>query len=148
MAQARGAINIADLFCGAGTFTGGLAEQAQHITAIDSEGPATAALTKAASLYKNVSVQKRDLFKNPLSAAELKPFDTVILDPPRAGAKAQAEALARSSVPKIIAVSCNPATFARDAKILIEGGYILQSASLIDQFTYSAHCELVALFSR
>ncbi|MBT3928009.1 MAG: RNA methyltransferase, partial [Rhodospirillaceae bacterium] len=83
-----------------------------------------------------------------LGVAELKPFDAVIFDPPRAGAKAQAETLAASQVARIAAVSCNPASFARDARILIDGGYRLSALTPIDQFLWSSHIELVAIFQR
>jgi len=91
---------------------------------------------------------RRDLFRRPLVAAELKPYEAVVFDPPRQGAEAQARALAASSVPVVVAVSCNPATFARDARILVDGGYRLGSVTPIDQFRYSAHVEIVARFAR
>lgn len=143
--HAQGSQNIADLFSGCGTFIGALNT---HVTAIDGDAPAIAALTKAAAAHKNINVLRRDLFKNPLTKTELNKFDCVILDPPRAGAQAQSTELAASDVPKIIGVSCNPATFARDAKILQDGGYALKSLTLVDQFVYSAHAELVALFTK
>ena len=93
-------------------------------------------------------MQKRDLFRRPLTAPELKSFDTVIFDPPRQGADAQARELAKSEVPLVIAVSCNAATFARDAKILIDGGYKLSAVAPVDQFKYTAHVEIVARLER
>ena len=90
----------------------------------------------------------RDLTRRPLREAELKIFDAVILDPPRAGAVVQAKLLAASSVPAVIYVSCNPASFARDARILIDGGYALQSVTPVDQFLFSPHVELVAIFGK
>jgi 23S rRNA (uracil1939-C5)-methyltransferase len=93
-------------------------------------------------------VEKRDLFKEPLGPKELSAFDTVILDPPRAGAKAQAEMLARSNVPRVISASCNPTTFIRDVKILQEDGYMLRKAVIVDQFVYSAHCEIIGVLER
>jgi 23S rRNA (uracil1939-C5)-methyltransferase len=90
----------------------------------------------------------RDLFRAPLTAAELKSFDAVVFDPPRQGAEAQARALAASKVPVVIAVSCGPATFARDAAILTSGGYRLTQVTPVDQFRYAAHVELVAAFAR
>lgn len=142
--EQRGA--VADLFCGAGTFSGHLIGKAKTIYAADSEAASIAALQAAAHSHSSVHVEKRDLFREPLSAQELEKFDVVIFDPPRAGAKDQAERLAGSKVQKIIAVSCNPATFARDAKILADGGYRLSRAVLVDQFVYSAHSEIVAEF--
>src|SRR5262249_162060 len=97
---------------------------------------------------KPVVTEVRDLFRRPLIATELKRYDGVVFDPPRQGAEAQARALAASSVPLVIAVSCNPMTFARDARILMDGGYRLQRGTRVDQFRYSFHVELVGLFSR
>ena len=97
---------------------------------------------------KPVEPLVRDLFRDPLSAKELEDFGAVVLDPPRAGAQAQAQALARSVVPVVAYVSCNPATFARDARLLVDGGYTLESVTPIDQFLFSDHVELVALFRR
>jgi 23S rRNA (uracil1939-C5)-methyltransferase len=141
---------VADLFCGLGTFALRLAEQAT-IRAYDMEGPSLSALSKAARAVPSlrpVSTEPRDLFRRPLAPQELAAFDAVVFDPPRAGASAQAEALAASKVPKIVAVSCNPATFARDAHILISGGYRLETVAPIDQFLYSPHVEIVAAFRR
>ena len=112
---------------------------------------ALAALERAArntSHLKPLSTEQRDLFKRPLLPTELTAYDTVVFDPPRAGAQMQVQQLARSSVKRIVAVSCNPATFVRDAKILIEGGYALEKLWPVDQFLYSAHLELVALFTK
>ena len=92
--------------------------------------------------------ERRDLTQRPLLPAELKGVEAVIIDPPRAGARAQAEQLARGEVPRIASVSCNPATFARDARILIDGGYRLDWVQPVDQFRWSAHVELVAAFRR
>jgi 23S rRNA (uracil1939-C5)-methyltransferase len=146
----QGAKTVADLFCGIGPFALRLAERAR-VTAADSDADAIAALAAAArgtQGLKPIDAQKRDLFRRPLVAAELKGFDAVVFDPPRQGAEAQARALADSKVPSIVAVSCNPATFARDAHILIGGGYRLQRVTPIDQFLYSPHVELVALLVR
>lgn len=145
--QAR---RLADLFCGLGTFALRLAETAT-IHAVDLEGPALAALLKAASAAPNlrpVTVEARDLFRRPLVPQDLARFDTVIFDPPRAGAEAQAEALARSKVATVVAVSCNPATFARDAGLFLAGGYQLVDVTPVDQFRYSSHIELVGVFKR
>ena len=144
--HAKGANNIADLFAGCGTFTGALLEQGAQVFAADNEGPAIEAL--ATAQHPQLKTQKRDLFKNPMTAAELNAFEAVVFDPPRAGAKALAQNLAFSDVPKIIAVSCSPTSFARDAKALQDGGYKLQSLTVIDQFVWSAHVETVALFTR
>jgi len=141
---------IADLFCGIGPFALRLAERAR-VTAIDSEAKAVAALKRAAEAtpgLKPVETITRDLFRRPLQAIELNAFDTIVFDPPRQGAQTQAIEIARSKVANVIAVSCNPSTFARDAKILIEGGYRLESAMPVDQFKYSAHVEIVARFVR
>jgi 23S rRNA (uracil1939-C5)-methyltransferase len=132
---------VADLFSGLGTFA--LATKAGY--AAEASRDAAAALKRAAP---NMAVEHRDLYRRPLDAAELKPFDEVILDPPRAGAEEQARALAGSSVASIAYVSCNPATFARDAKILADGGYRLSWVKPVGQFRWSTHIELAACFSR
>lgn len=137
---------IADLFAGVGPFALRLAERAR-ITAVDSDKAAVAALKRAAETtqgLKPIAAEVRDLFRRPLAASELKPFDCVVFDPPRQGAEAQAHALAGSAVPLVVAVSCNPATFARDARILVDGGYRLTRVTPIDQFLYSPHAEIVA----
>ena len=90
----------------------------------------------------------RDLLRRPLAAAELKGYDAVVFDPPRQGAEAQARELAKSAVPVVVAVSCDAATFARDARILVAGGYRLDAVTPVDQFRYSHHVEIVAAFSR
>ncbi len=141
---------IADLFCGVGPFALRLAEAAK-VTAIDSDEAALDALSRAAAAtpgLKPVAAQKRDLFRRPLTAPELKIFDAVIFDPSRQGAEAQARELAKSKAPLVIAVSCNAATFARDARILIDGGYRLSTVTPVDQFKYTAHVEIVARFGR
>jgi 23S rRNA (uracil1939-C5)-methyltransferase len=141
---------IADLFAGVGPFALRLAER-MRVTAIDSDQAAIAALKRAAETtagLKPVVTEVRDLFRRPLMAAELKRYDSVVFDPPRQGAEAQARALAASAVPVIIAVSCNPMTFARDARILVDGGYRLTRVTPVDQFRYSSHVELVARFER
>jgi 23S rRNA (uracil1939-C5)-methyltransferase len=140
---------IADLFCGVGTFTLRLAERAK-ILAADSDAPAIAALVRAAKApgLKPVETIMRDLFRRPLVAMELKGCDLVVLDPPRQGAEAQARELARSKIGRVIYVSCNPASFAHDAKILGVGGYRLTLVTPVDQFRYSAHVELVGVFER
>ncbi len=141
---------IADLFCGVGTFALRLAESAA-VMAIDSEPHAVAALVRAAAGtagLRQPRTEVRDLVKRPLSAAELSGVAAVVFDPPRAGAAAQAAEIARSGVPRVVAVSCDPGTFARDAATLVAGGYRIESIVPIDQFRYSAHVELVAVFTR
>jgi 23S rRNA (uracil1939-C5)-methyltransferase len=141
---------IADLFCGSGTFALPLAEQAE-IHAVEGEAEALAALDaawRATPGLKRVRCERRDLIHRPMLPAELKGVEAVVIDPPRAGARAQAEQLARGEVPRVAAVSCNPATFARDARILIDGGYRLEWIQPVDQFRWSPHVELVAGFRR
>ena len=150
MDSCDGANHVADLFAGVGPFALRLAER-MRVTAVDSDQAAIAALKRAAETtpgLKPVVTEIRDLFRRPLIAVELKRHDCVVFDPPRQGAEAQARALATSSVPLVIAVSCNPTTFARDARILIDGGYRLTRVTPVDQFRYSFHVELVALFER
>jgi 23S rRNA (uracil1939-C5)-methyltransferase len=140
---------IVDLFCGVGTFSLPLAEGAK-ILAADNAAPAVAALAKAAKApgLKPIETLIRDLFRRPLVAVELKGFDLVVLDPPRQGAEAQARELARSKIEKVIYVSCSPASFARDAKILVEAGFRLLRVTPVDQFRYSAHVETAGVFAR
>ena len=119
--------------------------------AVDGDRQAIAALESAAKRtpgLKPIEAKGRDLFREPLSVKELERFDAVVFDPPRAGAAAQASALAQSRVATIAAVSCNPATLARDARILIDGGFALERVTPIDQFLYSPHIEAVAVFRR
>jgi 23S rRNA (uracil1939-C5)-methyltransferase len=139
----------ADLFAGIGPFALRLSEQVR-VTAADDDEAALAALARAGNTpgLKPVTTERRDLFKNPFLAAELNRFDAVVFDPPRQGAQAQSREIAASRVPVIAAVSCDPGTFARDARILIDGGYRLISVTPVDQFRYSAHVELVALFEK
>ena len=141
---------VADLFCGSGAFALRLAERAE-VFAADSEKTAIAALDaafRAAQGLKRVSSEARDLFRRPLTAKELERFDAVVFDPPRAGAEAQSRALAASKVKTVVAVSCNAATFSRDARILVEGGYRLKSLKPVDQFRHSGHVEAVGVFGR
>ena len=148
--HAGGAKRVADLFCGIGTFALRLAERAR-VTAADSETSAVKALERAAantSGLKPVEAQTRDLFRRPFMAAELKGFDAVVFDPPRQGAEAQVRELVKSAVPLVVAVSCDATTFARDAGILVGGGYKLVGVTPVDQFRYSFHVELVAKFER
>ncbi len=146
---ARGKL-AADLFCGLGPFALRLAER-MRVAAFDSDEAATAALKAAAqatSGLKPVDAEARDLFRRPLMAQELKRFDAVVFDPPRQGAEAQARELAKSEVPVIVAVSCNAATFARDIRLLVDGGYRLGPVTPVDQFKHSAHVEIVARLER
>lgn len=141
---------VVDLFSGIGTFTLRLAPRAP-VTAVEGEASLLAALdmgVRHARGLKPVTERKRDLFRNPMAPIELNPFGAVVFDPPAAGAKAQAEALAASKVAKVVAVSCNPATLARDARILIDGGYRLTRVLPVDQFLFSAEVEAVATFER
>jgi 23S rRNA (uracil1939-C5)-methyltransferase len=141
---------VADLFAGLGTLTLPLAARAR-VSAFDSDAEALAALehaTRHTTGLKPVEVRRRDLFREPLSRGELNAFDAVVFDPPRAGASAQAKALARSTVGVVVAVSCNPATLARDARTLIDGGYHLAALDLVDQFLYSPHLEAVAVLKK
>ena len=141
-AAVDGATLVADLFAGLGTFA--LALDAKVYAA---EGARDVALAlKGAG--RGLFVEHRDLFRRPLETAELDRFEAIVLDPPRAGAKEQMPALAASKVPRIAYVSCNPATFARDAKALIEGGYRLDWVQPVGQFRWSTHVELAAAFSR
>jgi 23S rRNA (uracil1939-C5)-methyltransferase len=148
--HADGVRTVADLFCGLGPIALRLAERAR-VRAADSDAAAIAALKAAAGTtpgLKPVDAEARDLFRRPLTAAELKAVDAAVFDPPRQGAEAQARELSRSALPLVIAVSCNPSTFARDARILADGGYRLVQATPVDQFRYSPHVEIVARFER
>jgi 23S rRNA (uracil1939-C5)-methyltransferase len=142
--------HVADLFCGVGPFALRLATKSR-ISAFDNDAGSVAALHKAASStpgLKPVKAENRDLFRRPLVPQELRDFDAVVFDPPRQGAQMQAQQLAASKVALIVAVSCNAATFARDARILIDAGYRIEDVTPIDQFRYSPHVELVAKFVR
>jgi 23S rRNA (uracil1939-C5)-methyltransferase len=144
---------VADLYAGCGTFALPLATRrgvVSSVHAVDGSEPAIAALTRAAQQARlgRVTALVRDLARRPLNDQELARFDAVVYDPPRAGAREQAEALARSRVAVAVAVSCNPATFARDARLLVDGGFTLDWVRPIDQFLWSPHGELVARFAR
>ena len=141
---------VADLFCGCGPFALRLAER-HKVEAHDNDRPAIAALNVAAKTtpgLKPLAATLRDLFREPLVASELKGFDAVVFDPPRAGAEAQARQLAKSSVKTVVAVSCDPPSLARDAEILVKGGYTLVAATAVDQFKWTSHVETVAVFRR
>ena len=147
-----GTRRVADLFAGAGTFTLPLAENAE-VHAVEGDDALLAALDcgwRSAAGLKRVTVEARDLFRRPLLADELARFDGVVIDPPRAGAEAQSAMLAeaRSGPQRIASVSCNPATFARDAAVLVRGGYSLDWVDVVDQFRWSPHVELVACLER
>jgi 23S rRNA (uracil1939-C5)-methyltransferase len=142
--------HIADLFCGVGPFALRLAAKAR-IAAFDNDAGAIAALQKAATAtagLKPLKAEARDLFRRPLMPQELRDYDAVVFDPPRQGAQAQSLQLAASKVPVVVAVSCNVATFARDARILVDGGYRIETVTPIDQFRHTPHVELVARFKR
>jgi 23S rRNA (uracil1939-C5)-methyltransferase len=150
LAACADAATIADLFAGIGPFALRLAERAR-VVAVDDDDAALAALKRAAATsagLKPVEAEIRDLFRRPLTAAELKRFDAVVFDPPRQGALMQARELAASGVACIVAVSCNPGTFARDASELVRGGYRLLEVAPVDQFRYAAHVEIVARFEK
>ena len=136
------AAKVADLFAGLGTFALALSGK---VYAAEASRDAVLALKRAAP---GVAGEHRDLYRRPLDARELENFDAVVLDPPRAGAEEQAKALAASSVARIAYVSCNPATFARDARLLADGGYRLEWVRPVGQFRWSTHVELAAAFSR
>lgn len=140
--------HVADLFAGVGTFALPLSDRAE-VLAVEGDPAMTAALDRAqrsATGMKRITVQTRDLFRRPMEPDELRGLDAVVIDPPRAGAEAQTERLAAAQVPLIASVSCNPATFARDARVLIRAGYRLDWVQVIDQFRWSAHVELAARF--
>lgn len=142
--------DVVDLFSGLGTFTLPLARRAR-VLAIDSDSAALGALDAAARNargLKPIETRQRDLMREPLSRKELEGFAAAVFDPPRAGAESQAGMLARSAVPVVVAVSCNPTTLARDAAILLDGGYALKQVTPIDQFLFSPHLEAVAVFER
>lgn len=141
---------VADLFCGVGPFALRIAAKAP-VFAADSDAPAIAALDAARRNTKGlkpITAERRDLFREPLSVFELNRFNAVVLDPPRAGAQAQARELAKSKVKTIAYVSCDPQSFARDAAILVAGGYKIGTVTPVDQFAYSSHVEVFAVFHR
>jgi 23S rRNA (uracil1939-C5)-methyltransferase len=141
---------VADLFAGSGAFSLRLARNSE-VHAVEGDAAALAALDRGfrfGSGLKRVTQEKRDLFRRPLTFKELNAFDGVVFDPPRAGAEDQSKQIARSDVPLIAAVSCNPTTLARDLRILIDGGYALKSATPVDQFLWSPHVEAVALLEK
>ncbi len=141
---------VADLFCGAGAFALRLARRHQ-VYAADSDPAAVAALQRAAAGaqgLRSLAAETRDLFRRPLDASELAAFDAALIDPPRAGAEAQARALAASALTLVVSISCNATTFARDARILVDGGYRIEAVTALDQFRFSPHVEIAAVFRR
>ena len=144
----QGASRVADLFAGLGTFALPLAESAE-VHAVEGDAAMVEALQRgwrgAPGLHR-VTVEARDLFRRPLEAAELGRFDAVVLDPPRAGAEAQVARIAEARVPLVAYVSCHPASFARDARVLLGAGYRMDPITVVDQFRWSAHVELAARF--
>lgn len=141
---------VVELFSGVGTFTLPLAET-MEVHAVEGDAAMTRALDLAARTTPNlhrISTETRDLFRRPLEPDELRGFTGAVIDPPRAGAEAQTDRLAAARVPVIAAVSCNPVTFARDARALTDGGYRLDWVQVIDQFRWSSHIELAARLSR
>jgi 23S rRNA (uracil1939-C5)-methyltransferase len=145
-----GARRVADLFCGTGAFALRLAPH-HDVHAVEMDRAALTALARAAAAahgLRAIHCEARDLFHRPLGREELKGFDAVVFDPPRAGAEAQSRELAASAVQTIVAISCNAASFARDMSILIAGGYRLESVTPIDQFRFSPHVEIVGVLRR
>ncbi len=145
-----GARSVADLYCGVGAFALRLAETAS-VAACDVAGPAVAALRAAhasAPGLKAIAAEARDLVRRPVLAAQLNRMDAVVIDPPRAGAAEQHREIARSKLERVAGVSCNPATFARDARILTDAGFSLKRVLPVDQFLWSPHVELVGVFER
>ncbi len=141
---------VADLFSGSGAFALRLARLCE-VHAVEGEAAALASLDRGfrfSTGLKRVTTEKRDLFRRPLTFKDLDAFDGIVFDPPRAGAEDQSRQIARSGVPKVAAVSCNPVTLARDLRILIDGGYRLVSVTPVDQFLWSPHVEAVALLEK
>ncbi|MDP3371038.1 MAG: class I SAM-dependent RNA methyltransferase [Brevundimonas sp.] len=150
VAAVKGAKKIADLFCGAGTFTFPLATVAP-VLAADASAAGIAALKAgigSGSGMKSITAEARDLFRRPLAPYDLRGCDAVVLDPPRAGALEQTKQITQSKAAVVVYVSCNPVTFARDARALIDAGFALERVTPVDQFLWSAHVELVGVFRR
>ena len=146
----QGAIRAADLFCGLGAFALPMAAHVP-VLAADSAAEAVAALQAAAVRtpgLKPIQAQTRDLFREPVSAMELKGCDVIVFDPPRAGGLEQAHEIARSDAARVVGISCNPTTFARDARVLVDAGWRLEHVTPVDQFLWSSHIELIASLSR
>jgi 23S rRNA (uracil1939-C5)-methyltransferase len=146
----QGRKHVADLFCGVGTFALRLKETAL-VRAIEADPLAVAAMKKAADALaggKTLVAETRDLFRAPLAPLEMKDLDAIVFDPPRAGAQAQSEQIARSKIDLVVAISCDPTSFARDARILLDGGYKLAQIETFDQFRFTPHVEIAAKFVR
>jgi 23S rRNA (uracil1939-C5)-methyltransferase len=146
----KGAKKIADLFCGAGTFTFPLATVAP-VLAADGSAAGIAALKMGIGSgpgMKGITAEARDLFRRPLAPYDLRGCDAIVLDPPRAGALEQTRQLPGTKAAVVVGVSCNPVTFARDARVLIDAGFRLERVTPVDQFLWSAHVELVGVFRR
>ncbi len=144
---ARGKTKILDLFSGLGTFGLSMTE-AKKVHFVDLDGPAIQTLAALSRMNPRLTAAERNLMKDPVSAGDCDDYDLVIFDPPRGGAKAQAEAIAQSNVKEVVAISCDPPTFMRDAKILIAGGYRLEKLLPVDQFLFSEHLEVAAFFRK
>lgn len=143
------AASVIDLFCGIGTYSFSLSRHAKtHAVEGDQTMVDTITSTVSKEQIKGLTAERRDLFKNPLPASVLKRFDAAVINPPRAGAKAQTEQIANSGIPTVVMISCNPATFARDAAILRLAGYTLAFIQGIDQFLWSQHLEIAAVFKK
>ena len=141
---------VADLFCGAGAFALRLARRSE-VLAVDSDSAAVAALVRGANAtpgLRRIAAETRDLFRRPLAPDELIGLDGALFDPPRAGAEAQARAIAANALRVVVAISCNASTFARDARILVDGGFEIDEVTPLDQFRYSPHVEIAAVFRR
>lgn len=153
LAGMEGAGDVADLFAGCGTFTFALARNA-NVLALEGEAGQVDALERAfhregpAHHLKRITAERRDLFRRPLLASEMKKLDGIVFDPPRAGAAAQAAEIAKSAVPRLVAVSCNPATLARDLRALLDGGYEISRVQPVDQFLWSPHIEVAVHLTR
>ncbi|MDX2233974.1 MAG: hypothetical protein NW200_05705 [Hyphomonadaceae bacterium] len=145
-----GAERIADLFCGVGTFALRLAAAAE-VHGVEGDADMVGALKKAADGVgglRGVTVERRDLLRAPLAALEMKRFDAVVFDPPRAGARLQAEQIGASRASRVAAISCDPATFARDVRVLVDAGFRLTRVTPVDQFRWSPHVEVAGVLER
>ncbi|MEP4379087.1 MAG: class I SAM-dependent RNA methyltransferase [Alphaproteobacteria bacterium] len=149
--EASQGLRVADLYCGVGTFALPLAAAGASVMAVDGDDAAIAALAHAAGTAGfggQVMAEARDLVRRPMAAEEFRRIETIVFDPPRAGAAAQAAEIAQTDATRVVAVSCNPTTFARDARALVGGGYTLERITPVDQFVWTGHVELVAVFSK
>lgn len=146
----KGSKSVADLFCGLGPFA---LRQARHmkVMAYDADKGAIEALQRSIRANpggKPLAAEARDLFRRPLFAPDLKPFDAVVLDPPRQGAEAQCREIAKSKLARVVYISCDPESFARDAAMLVKAGFVLKRVTPVDQFRFSSHVELVGVLER